>query len=188
MEPMLGEIRMFSWPKAPQGWAPCDGAILSVKEHQGLFSLLGDKFGGDGKKTFALPDLRGRAIVGAIASDGERPPRLEGRTVCRVGETIGSESVELTLKSMPNHVHGTNVADKPVGTSLPRGALFGKVAAAGSNPTINIYAEATNPLIPLEEGTIEPAGGGQGHQNMQPFAVIGYCIAIKGEYPPRQDG
>lgn len=187
MEPMLGEIRMFSWPTAPQGWAPCDGAILSVQQHQALFSLLGVKFGGDGKKTFALPDLRGRAVVGAIAPRPGRAPKLEGRTTYKIGETTGSEGVTLTLRTMPAHIHTTNVADKPVGTSLPKGALFGKVAAVGSNPTINIYAEASSPLISLDEGTIGPTGGGEAHVNMQPFATIGYCIATIGEYPPRQD-
>jgi microcystin-dependent protein len=187
MDPLLGEIRLFPWPSAPEGWAPCDGALMSVKANQALFSLLGAKYGGDGKTTFALPDLRGRAIVGA-GSQGTGPVP-KGRTAYRIAQTAGEELVILTQKTMPAHGHTTNVAEKPglAPFPLPRGSLFATVGKLGTNPTINIYAEDTGPLVELSGNTVSIAGSGQGHENMQPFAAVGYCIAIKGEYPPRQD-
>lgn len=184
MDPVLGEIRLFSWPSAPEGWAPCDGALMSVKENQALFSLLGARYGGDGKITFGLPDLRGRAIVGVVGA-----PVPKGRTAYKIAQTAGEEQVILTPKTMPAHSHATNVAEKAglAPFPLPRGSLFATVGKSGANPTINIYAEDTGALVELSGNTVSMAGSGLGHENMQPFAVVGYCIAIRGEYPPRQD-
>lgn len=181
MDPLLGEIRLFSWPWAPKGWAACDGALLSVQQNQGLFSLLGAKFGGDGKKTFALPDLRGRTIVGV----GTGPKR----TRYRLGEIAGEEAVALTSKTLPVHSHTSNVAEK-AGVApfpIPRGSLFATVGKLGANATISIYADDSSPLVALHPDTIVAVGAGALHENMQPFAVVGYCIAIVGEYPPRGD-
>lgn len=176
MEPLLGEIRLFSWPWAPKGWAVCDGSLMSVRQYQALFSLLGDRYGGDGKQTFALPDLRGRAIVGV----GGQPKKAN----YKLGQSAGVEGVALSIKAMPAHAHATNVAEAAGTFPIPKGALFAKVGKLGTNPTIDIYAEDTGPLVELSAKTVSIAGAGVPHENMQPFAVVGYCICTIGDYPP----
>jgi microcystin-dependent protein len=176
----LGEIRMFpmGWP--PSGWALCDGATLSVSQYQALFTLLGKQYGGDGVKTFNLPDLRGRAIVGAgVAPTG---------TVYQQGVQAGSEQVTLTSAQIPIHSHYFQAtADKS--EAAPPSANYlasaqDSVVSATPNP-VNVYSPATTGLQPLIGTTIGNTGGGQPHDNMQPFLAVNYCISMTGIYPMR---
>lgn len=158
-EPFLAEIRMFSFSFPPKGWAPCNGQFLPINQNAGLFSLLGTTWGGNGQTTFALPDLRGR--VGMGVGNGHD-----------LGTTGGSPTVTVTILQLPSHTHTLNAS----------------TASAGSNPAGNaltqasIYASPAN-LTPLEPTTAGNAGGSQPHNNIQPFLVIDFCIALQGIFP-----
>lgn len=179
MEPFVGEIRMFSFDFAPKGWAICDGSILSGQQNQALFSLLGNQFsGGDGRTTFALPDLRGRTPV-AMGFDGT--------TNYPVGTYGGVESVTLGATDLPAHSHNTNVVDADANYVAPLNNLYANSVATGTYPAMNLYSPspAAGSQVTLNAATVTSAGGGQPHTNMQPFQVMNYCIALQGLYPPR---
>jgi len=170
----LGQIMLTAFNFAPRGFALCNGQMMSISQNQALFSLLGTQYGGDGITNFALPDLRGRVPVGAGSSvdPSWRPsPYTQG-------EMGGVESVTLTQAEMPAHIHpfqGTSDA----GTSRnPTGKLYG-------TDTIALYAPANGPQVPLNSTTLSNAGSSGPHENMQPFKVINYCIALTGIFPSR---
>lgn len=179
MDPWLGEIRQFSFPYAPVGWVPCDGRVLPVNQNQALFSLLGDRFGGDGVTTFGVPDLRGRAIVGATQLTAPLDPGYV------IGAAAGVEAVTLTVSQMPSHAHNVRVATTGDAQPVPKGAHFAPVTQSKTFPTVPIYGAYSDAMVPVAAGTVSEAGGGS-HSNMQPFAVVEYCIAIKGTYPGRE--
>lgn len=177
MDPFLGEIRTFPWAFAPRNWALCNGAILPITQYQALFALLGTTYGGNGTQTFGLPDLRGRTPlhVGTPAGGPTYPQ----------GELGGAEAVTLSVTTLPAHNHmmyalaGTAGNNGNAGSSLPA-----KVGAAGTSPTINIYA-SSGTQVPLASTSLSSVGGGQPHNNMQPFLVLNFCIAMQGLFPPR---
>jgi microcystin-dependent protein len=160
-EPFLAEIRIVSFNFAPKGWAMCNGQLMPINQNQALFALLGTTFGGDGRVTFGLPDLRGRASQ----SFGN------GHTL---GEKGGEQAHTLTMSEMPQHIHmlqgTTSNADNPA----PTGNLFGTVS--------NVYTGATN-LTSLHPQTIGNTGGSQAHLNMQPYLVLTFIIALQGIFP-----
>ena len=173
-EPLIGEIMMFGGTFCPRGWANLDGQLLPVNQNQALFSLLGTTYGGDGRTTFALPDLRGRMPlhVGQGA----------GLTNRRQGEKGGTETHTLTIAEMPQHQHPMN-ASKGGGTQAsPTGNLL-----ANQSRKSRIYAPASpDPLTPMHATTVGASGGNWAHNNMQPFMGIRFCIALQGIYPTRQ--
>ncbi|MBE7325815.1 phage tail protein [Nocardioides sp. Y6] len=166
LDPFVGEVALFGFDYAPQGWASCDGQLLPIRQNPALYSILGTNFGGDGRITFGLPNLNGRAALGA----GSGP----GLSSYQVGEFGGQDSVALTQSEMPVHTHATMASSGAATTGAPVNA----VPAAG-NVTLRTGGEAT-----LTE-VLEMAGGGQPHSNMQPSLVMRYCIALAGIYPPR---
>jgi microcystin-dependent protein len=162
----VGEIRMFGFNWAPKGWAACQGQILPVQQNAALFSLLGVQFGGDGQRTFGLPDFQGRMPVHVNQGSG-----------LLQGQKGGSESVTLTSAQMPQHTHilsGDNEAGVVV---LKPQSVF----ANSGEPSYN----SSGTLVPLNAGTCSPAGGGQAHSNIQPSLCVGFCIALTGYYPSR---
>ena len=159
--PFMGEIRLVSFNFAPQGWAMCNGQLLPINQNQALFSLLGTTFGGNGQTTFALPDLRGRAPI-HVGS---------GHTL---GEKAGEQSHTLTIAELPTHTHSALANSGNATTPIPGGNLL---AAAN-----NLYAANTN-LVALGPDMIANVGGSQAHQNMQPFIIVTYCIALQGIFP-----
>ena len=170
----VGEIRMFAFDWAPQTWAICDGSLLPVNQYVALYSLCGNYYGGNTSQ-FAIPDLRGRVPV----SQTTRP----SPTVYAIGTAAGAETVALTTTTIPAHTHSAMaVSNVPAGAAAigPANNLIATVQTAG-HP---LYAVPTN-QVPLGTNTISTTGGGQGHNNMQPFAVMNYCIALQGIYPPR---
>ena len=163
-EPFLSEIRIFSFNFAPRGWATCDGQLLPINQNQALFSLLGTTYGGDGRTTFALPNLQSRTPI-HVGS---------GHTL---GERGGEEAHTLSTSEIPAHVHSLAASSTSAGgNASPSGRFLG-----GGN---NVYHAESN-LTPLASGSIANAGGSQAHLNMQPFLTLNFCIALQGIFPSR---
>ena len=175
-DPFLGEIEYFAFNFPPKGWVQCAGQLLPVNQNQALFSLLGTTFGGDGKVTFGLPDLRGRVAVG----QGTGP----GRSTRTVGQTGGEETHALTTAELPAHTHPASVVAHPTGVSLPGPAgNFLSVGASGST-VINAYATGTA-FGAMSPTTVGPSPGAQAHANIMPYLALNPCIALVGIYPLR---
>jgi microcystin-dependent protein len=168
-EPFLGEIRTFGFTFAPQGWAMCNGQLLSISQNTALFSLLGTTYGGNGTITFALPDLRGR--VGNHQGQG---PGLMNYVQ---GEESGVESVTLTQQQMPQHNHGVQANASPATATRAGGAVLARTSA-------DIYAAAPDGTA-MNAAMIGQAGGSQPHSNLQPYLTLNFCIALQGIFPSR---
>ncbi|CAK0744860.1 Phage tail collar domain-containing protein [Azospirillaceae bacterium] len=176
MEGYLGEIRLFSFKKVPRGWALCDGTLIQVATNQALFSLLGIAYGGDGRNTFALPDLRGRVPVHLSNTN----------PYYTLGTTSGIDAVLLDNTQLPLHTHAVCVDNNPATQPLPLNnipAQPAKIAAADPNPP-NLYANTAH-VTTFDPSVIQTTGGSQAHENRQPFLAINYCICVSGLYPPR---
>ena len=163
MDPFIGEIRLCGFNFAPQGWAPCDGRLLTISQNTALFSLLGTTFGGNGTSNFGLPDLRGRVPIHAT---NEYPP----------GASEGTESVTLIGNQVPSHTHtlagSTDAATQP----QSNGQVFAQV---GDNA---LYAAPGN-LTPFNALDVGATGGGQPHNNCQPSLCLNFIIALLGIFP-----
>lgn len=169
-EPFIGEIRLFPYSYAPVGWANCDGQILRTEQQQALFSLLGNRYGGDGSQTFALPDLRGRVPIHM-----GQGPGLSNRILA---DRVGTEGVTLNTDTMPQHSHNLVCTSAAADQTSPVGAI----PAQGP---IAIYSSSLNITREMVPGMIDNAGANQAHDNMMPFLVLRYCISLRGIYPPR---
>lgn len=167
-EPFLAEIRMVGFNFAPRGWAFCDGQILPINQNQSLYSLLGTTYGGDGRTSFALPDLRGRAPLHVGSSNGTSFP---------LGQKTGEETHTLAANEMPQHQHVTQGSDTAGNVSTPSGNVLGREVG-------NPYGQASN-LTPMNSATVANVGGGQAHNNMQPYLALNFCIALQGLFPSR---
>lgn len=168
-EPFLGEIRTFGFTFAPRGWASCDGQLLPIAQHQALFALLGTTYGGDGRTTFALPDLRGRVAVHV----GRGP----GLSSYRQGERGGEEAVALTPEQLPSHTHDVRARDRRGRSRIPTGRFLARVTRG------RLYAPDHDVL--LHPDTVTETGGGQPHPNLPPHLVLNVCIALQGIFPSR---
>ena len=173
-DPFVAEIRIFPFNFAPKGWAFCDGQLLPLSQNTALFSLLGTVYGGDGKSTFALPDLQGSAAM--------HPGQGQGLSQRFLGEIGGSENVTLLVSEMPFHTHTLRGGVDP-------GNLFGPNA---SEPTIltrasggSPYTTTTAPSVTFAPQALAPAGGSLPHNNMQPYLTLNFCIALQGVFPAR---
>lgn len=172
-DPFVAEIRIFPFNFAPRGWAFCDGQILPLSQNTALFSLLGTTYGGDGKSTFALPDLQGRAPM--------HPGQGPGLSLHDLGETGGSETVSLLESEIPSHSHAlmaeiVDAADNHAPSSAKSlGPSSGGLAYRGD----------TANLVSLSDSALAPAGGDQPHNNLMPYLTLNFCIALQGVFPPR---
>jgi len=173
-DPFVAEIRIFPFNFAPKGWAWCDGQILPISQNTALFSLLGTTYGGDGKSTFALPNLQGSAPM--------HPGQGPGLSLHDLGETGGSETVTLLESEMPAHSHAWQASNAEGISQTPVATLL-----AGGVGGIAQYAAPPSPgsLTPLADNALTPAGGDQPHNNMQPYLTLYFNIALQGVYPPR---
>ncbi len=174
-EPFLAQITMFGGNFAPRGWAFCDGQLLAISQNSALFSLLGTIYGGDGRTTFALPDLRGRTAIG--------PRTGAGLSTYREGQRGGAERVTLTIAEIPSHNHtGVIVATDATGNSeTPGGNILAKKSRdrdyhSGAPVTVNMSDDSV---------TIGNTGSGNSHENMQPWIAINHIIALQGTFPSR---
>lgn len=172
-EPFLAEIRIVGFNFAPRGWAFCDGQILPIDQNQSLYSLLGTTYGGDGRTSFALPELRGRTPIHVGASNG---------TNHTLGMKSGEENVTLTAATMPSHTHTMQATSATADAPSAVGNLYATPSAAVGN----VYsATATAPDTSLNPLAIQNYGNGQGHDNMQPYLALNFCIALRGLFPSR---
>ncbi len=172
-EPFVGEIMMFGGNFCPRGWANADGQLLQVNQNDALFSLLGTMYGGDGRTTFGLPDLRGRVPLHV----GQGP----GLTNRRQGSRGGKENHALNIAEMPKHQHALNASNGKGSQTVPTGNLL-----AHESRKSPIYDIASNRgLTPMNKAAIEAVGKSQPHNNMQPFLGIRFCVALQGVYPSR---
>ena len=170
-EPFLGQLKIVGFNFAPLGWAFCDGALLAISQNQSLFALLGTTFGGDGRSTFALPDLRGRVPI--------HKGNFNGGTNHQLGNKGGEEKHTLTVGEMPDHRHELQASSSNADTPNPTGNVLARATAA------DIYRLPVSNLQDLKAGTVANAGASQGHENMQPFGVLNFIIALQGVFPSR---
>jgi microcystin-dependent protein len=169
-EPFIGEIRMFAGTFAPRGWAFCDGQLLAVAQNDALFSLLGTIYGGDGRTTFGLPDLRGRVPV----HQGQGP----GLSPYNIGSHGGQETVTLTTPTLAPHTHVPRGASVAGGSPDPAGKVW------AASPDVQWFSDE-GPNEQMLPGLMSDSQGGQAHPNMAPFAGIHFIIALVGLYPSR---
>jgi microcystin-dependent protein len=163
-EPFLAEIRLMSFGFAPKGWALCNGQLLPINQNQALFSLLGTQFGGDGRVTFGLPDLRGRV-----------PIHVGNNHI--LGENGGEQGHTLLSAEMPMHTHVLNASTTAANNALPGGNLLAPAPQ-------QVYV-AGGSLVAMEPSSVTNVGGSQPHLNMQPYLTISFCIALQGIFPSR---
>ncbi|WP_299769699.1 tail fiber protein [uncultured Dokdonia sp.] len=179
MDPFLGEIKLFAGNFAPRAWAYCDGQLLPISQYSALFSILGTTYGGDGRTTFALPDLRGRAAI--------HPGNGPGLSSYQLGQKGGRETISLNLANLPSHNHtatstttvhvgDNNNEDEPEGNFLGTGQFYSSAAAAGAK--LNDAAVTTTTTVGMQ-------GGQQAYNNLQPFLGVHYIIALQGVFPSR---
>jgi microcystin-dependent protein len=169
-DPFVSEIRIFPFNFPPTGWAFCDGQLMPISQNTALFSLLGTYYGGDGKSTFALPDLGARVPVNQGQGSGLSDYYL--------GQAGGDETVTLQQAEMPAHNHALNVVTDTATERQPQNQLF----ATGDG--VNIYDTQT-PTAQLAATAVGTSGNNQPHNNLQPYLVLNFCLAMQGVFPPR---
>jgi microcystin-dependent protein len=173
MDPFVAEIRIFPFNFAPKGWAFCDGQLMPLSQNTALFSLLGTTYGGDGKSTFALPNMQGNAPM--------HPGQGPGLSLHDLGEMGGSEVVSLLESEIPSHSHGVLGSNATGNRTNPVGNALGR--ASGGNTYIP--GSPAPALAAMSDQSLAPAGGDQPHNNMQPYLTLNFCLALQGVYPPR---
>ena len=167
-QPFLGQVTITAFNFPARNWALCDGQLVPIVQNTALFSLLGTMYGGDGRQTFALPDLRGRAPV-HVSPDLPQ------------GAGGGAESVALTAGQMPAHTHTLNASADLANTGVPSNAA--PAARPRGGPLL--YRAPGGAVAAMHPAAVQTAGGGQAHSNMQPYAVVSYMIALQGIFPSR---
>jgi len=180
--PYLSEIRIMSFNFAPRGWAMANGQLMAIQQNAALFSLLGTVYGGDGVRTFAMPNLQGRVPIGTTSS------------FSTLGQVDGEETHTLNVQEMPAHNHpmvAMNVAAQTTAGSFQPGPthfLANAVAEKGGTtptfPAVNYYGTAAVATA-FGAGAVQNAGGGGSHENRQPYLVMTFCIALQGVFPSR---
>jgi len=170
-DPFIGEIRMFAGNFAPRSWAFCDGQLLAVSQNDALFSLLGTIYGGDGRTTFGLPEMRGRIPIHAGTGPGLNQRRL--------GAKSGAERVTVTANQLPTHSHAFQATSSSANVNAPAGALLAQTQA-------DIYLDNLDDgSASLAATSVSSAGGSQPHNNLMPFQCVNFIIALFGTYPSR---
>ncbi len=179
IEPYLSEIQLFPYGSAPRGWARCEGQLLSIAQNQALFALLGTNYGGDGRTTFALPDLRGRMPIGF----GQGP----GLPYYVQGQFGGDDSLALSSAQLPTHTHGYQVSSAAATSNSPVNTVAAVASASNdlNGEGVSLLAYGADPDSNLAGTALAPAGGSQPVNVMSPGLALCYCIAIQGIFPSR---
>jgi microcystin-dependent protein len=170
-DPFVAEIRIFGFNFAPTGWALCNGQLMPISQNTALFSLLGTTYGGDGKSTFALPDLQGAAPM--------HPGQGPGLSLRDLGESGGSDTVTLLESEIPTHSHPLKASTQPGEDPSPVGESLGRSVGA------SLYQTQASQLGSLDPASISTVGGDQPHNNLMPYLTFNFCIALQGVFPPR---
>lgn len=173
-DPFIGEIRAVGYNFAPLGWAQCNGQTLSISQNTALFSLLGTTYGGDGRTTFALPDLQG----GGPVQSGQGP----GLSYISLGDTGGVATVALLTQQMAAHPHSIGAVDAGGTQNTPAGAAL---AEARTGRVADLQYGPGTAQVPMNPRMLATTGGSQPHNNMPPYLVVNFIIALQGIYPPR---
>jgi microcystin-dependent protein len=168
----LGEVRIFAGNFAPRGWALCNGQLMSIQQNVALFSIIGTYYGGNGTTNFALPNLQGHVAVG--------PGQGPGLSTYVLGETIGSSAVTLNSTQLPSHNHVANASSAGGNAGAPATNTIWAASTDGDNLYASSGKNSTMAMTALS-----PTGGNQPHNNMQPFLVLNYIIALIGIFPSR---
>ena len=173
MDPYIGEIRIFAGDYAPIGWAICDGSMMSIRQNQTLYAVIGNTYGGDFREDqFALPNLLGKAPMG----QGSGP----GLTPRRIGAKVGETTQTLGMDQIPYHSH------VPRGSSATGGSVADPSNAVWSNETVfSGRAYGANASVEMNQQALSLSGGNQSHNNMQPFLALNFIIALEGVFPPK---
>ncbi len=169
-DPFIGEIVLFGGNFAPEGWATCEGQLLPISQNAALFSILGTTYGGDGRTTFRLPDLRGRTPIG----QGNGP----GLSSYQLGQAGGIEQTSLSIANLPSHSHQLMGQMQPGGEQMTMGNVM------ATSPNRPFYG--AHPNVSMHVDAIGNTGGAQPHDNRQPFVSMTYIIALQGIFPSRQ--
>lgn len=172
-DPFVAEIRIFPFNFPPKGWAFCDGQILPISQNTALFSLLGTTYGGDGRSTFALPDIQGAAPM--------HPGQGPGLSLHDLGEVGGSNTVTLLESEIPSHSHTLMASATASSKPSPAGNALARIQS-GATPYLT---PSGAPLSPFSDAGLAATGGSQPHNNMQPYLTLNFCIALQGVFPPR---
>jgi microcystin-dependent protein len=174
-DPFVAEIRIFPFNFAPRGWAFCNNQLMPISQNTALFSLLGTTYGGDGKSTFALPGMQGNVPMFW--------GQLQGGSLYDIGQSSGSQNVQLLLSELPSHPHGFNVATQDsADVAVPSPArILGRSAGAFAY----LPGSPQPTLTQMNVNVISPVGGDQAHNNMMPYLTLNFCIALQGIFPPR---
>jgi microcystin-dependent protein len=178
-DPFVAEIRIFPFNFAPTGWAFCNGQLLPISQNTALFSLLGTTYGGDGKSTFALPNLQGNAPL----QQGQGP----GLSLYDLGEETGSQTETLLNTELPAHQHNFFVTSAQGNSESANGNQLG-VGTSGTkaqNYVANLYSTSGPGNAIMSPQALSLTGGSQPHNNMMPFLTLNFCIAMQGIFPPR---
>jgi len=170
-DPFVAEIRIFPFNFPPKGWAFCNGQLMPISQNTAVFSLLGTTYGGDGKSTFALPNLEGRAPM--------HPGQGPGLSLHDLGESGGSETVTLLESEIPAHTHTLRGNNTQGDSPIPTGNTLARYSG-------NVYQQnVSSNLTAMAPQSLAPAGGGLPHNNMQPYLTLSFCIALQGIFPAR---
>lgn len=170
MDPYLGEIRMFAGNYAPVDWAFCNGQVLNIRDNDALFALIGNRYGGDGVSTFALPDLRGRVPV--------HQGTMTGGSTYTLASHSGTETVTLTPETLPRHTHTVHAQTAPGTTGNPANGTW----AASTQAQYSSNA----PTGTMSAGALTTEGNSQAHDNMMPYLTVSFIICLNGLWPSRE--
>jgi len=174
----LAEIRIFGFNFAPTGWAMCNGQLMPISQNTALFSLLGTTYGGDGKSTFALPDLEGSVPL--------QPGQGPGLSLYDLGQIDGAPTITLQVSEIPSHSHLANADTGVANSGSPQGNVYKEGQTTNSPPeAIASYNNELAPLVTLNPQTIGFTGNSSPHNNMMPTLVLNFCIALQGVFPAR---
>jgi microcystin-dependent protein len=171
-DPFVAEIRIFPFNFPPTGWAFCNGQLMPLSQNTALFSLLGTTYGGDGKSTFALPDLQGSVPM--------QPGQGQGLTDRFLGEQSGTETVTLLVSEIPIHTHSLMASSDPADAQIP--SVNATLARSSGG---DAFTASTSGLTQMAPQALAPAGGSLPHNNLQPYLTLNFCIALQGVFPAR---
>lgn len=175
----LGQIIWVSFSQVPQGLMPCDGRLLQIQSYNALYSLLGSRYGGDGKTTFALPDLRGRTPLAQGRNATSGTPYVEAKSG-------GEETVALTQAQVPSHAHAVSGSSNQGTAGFSGNVLSSAGPATAGGSVFNVFATPGTAVVPLAAGNVGDVGAGGAHGNMQPYLTLNAYIVTSGLYPTRQ--